>query len=410
MSADEKKTSRKVDRRRLIGRIVGLAIVVTAAGCVAVVAAWPKPQREAPPQEVTPANVEVTTIVPVERVDDVLKLPGVVEPMRVIKVPAEVAGRIDRIAEGVAEGRRVSAGQEMIFINTELLKADHDRTKAAADFDEAEYKRLESLEKRGGATASELDAVRARRDTNLAALAATRAMLDRAVIKARQAGVLNDLPVEAGEYVTPGRTVAEIVEERTVKVVVDIPERDVGRFNVGNPEKVFVPGPERDKPLERTGKITFLSVQADPQTRTFRCEIVLDNADGTLRGGQILKVHMTRRTIDKAILIPLEAVIPLEKGHIVYVVEDGQARQRRVQIGILTGSSVQIVSGLAPGDRLIVSGHRYVGPGKPVKVVNAATQPATAPAGTSGTPDDQPATQSGIRIPDSGINSPEVLP
>jgi hypothetical protein len=122
--------------------------------------------------------------------------------------------------------------------------------------------------------------------------------------------------------------------------------------------------------------------------------MVVPNGDGELKSGQIVTVHMERRTIPDAILIPLGAVISLEIGYRVFVVENGQAQPRDVKLGVLKGRDVQIVSGLSAGDDVIVRGHYYVGPGQKVKVVaqgdevESATQPGTQPATR---PDTQPA-------------------
>ena len=88
------------------------------------------------------------------------------------------------------------------------------------------------------------------------------------------------------------------------------------------------------------------------------------------------------------ILVPLSAVIPLEGGRAVYVVENGVAVRRPVTLGFLVGQSVHVLSGLSAGDLLIVEGQRYVAPGKPVRIVRGApaTQPATLPAEEETTP------------------------
>ena len=68
-------------------------------------------------------------------------------------------------------------------------------------------------------------------------------------------------------------------------------------------------------------------------------------------------------------MVPLLAVIPLEKGKAVYVVENDTAQRREVSLGIIRGTRIQILSGLRPGDRLIVAGHRFVGPGQAVRII-----------------------------------------
>ena len=73
-------------------------------------------------------------------------------------------------------------------------------------------------------------------------------------------------------------------------------------------------------------------------------------------------------------MIPLGAVIPLEDSKSVYVVQDGKAQRSEVELGFMTGWQVQVIKGLSPGDRLIVSGHRFVAPGQAVR--ERPSQPA----------------------------------
>jgi len=321
-------------------------------------------KRPAPPQtDAPPVNVKVVTIVPVKKLPDTFDIPGVVEPRRVVRVSAEVAGRVEAI--DVEEGQPCRKGDVMLRLNTELLSAAHDRAKATAEFDGREYERMLGLSERGVATSSELDQVRSRAAASQAAMEEAKAKLDRATIAAPTDGIINRVPIEAGEYVQEGALVAELVDIDAVKVVVDVPERDLPYLTVGQQDDIL-PDP-RGKPL--TGTITYIGKIADQATRTTPIEITVDNTDRRLYSGQIVVARLLRRVIDDAVMIPLEAVIPLEDGKEVYVVEGGKAASRRVALGVMKGTTVQITSGLAAGDELIVDGHRYAAPGQAVRIV-----------------------------------------
>ena len=172
--------------------------------------------------------------------------------------------------------------------------------------------------------------------------------------------------MEVGEYVSPGDPVAEIVNIDEVKVVVDVPERDVQYLEVGQTVDVLL-----RNPVETTtaGKITYISELADAGTRTTRLEIMVDNRDHALRSGQIVRARLTRRVLEDVIMIPLGAVIPLENGKVVYLVRDGCAERREIELGFIKGRSVRVLRGLEDGEQLIIVGQRYVGPGHPVAVV-----------------------------------------
>lgn len=389
--------SQKRSGKVLTALIAGL-LVLLAASFVVVVVVWPKAAEKTPDQKVPAVNVTVLPIVPIKDFKDTFTIPGSVEPNSVVRVAAEVPGRIERIT-GV-EGQTIAAGDKLAELNTDLLQASFDQAKATMDLDARELLRVKGLRDRGVATDTELDQARARAEASKAMFDAAKAQLDRAVIYSPASGRLNKVPVEPGEYVAPGAILAEIVEIDPVLVVVEAPEKDMRYLSVGNTETILADALDSK---EFTGRISYMSAVADTASRTTRVEIMVPNADNELKSGQIVTVHMERRTIPEAIMIPLEAVISLETGYRVYVVVDGLAKARDVKLGLFKGRDVRVLSGLATGDKLIVSGHYYVGPDQPVKVIGegdqvapTATAPATSPATSQAAPA-KPASAGGNR-------------
>ncbi len=389
---------------RRAGKVLGIAIagvlVLLAGAFVVVVAVMPKPEKDKQQQDIPAVNVSVLHVEPIGNFRDAFTIPGSIEPNSVVRVSAEVPGRIEQIT-GV-EGRAIKAGDKLAELNTDLLKAALDQAKASMDFDARELLRVKDLLSGGVATSMEHDQARAKADASKATFDAARAQLDRAVIYAPTSGTLNKVPVEKGEYVTPGMVVAEIVETDPVLVVVEVPERDMRFIRLGQRETILA---DALGGKEFAGRIHYISAVADAASRTTRVELVVPNGDGELKSGQIVTVHMERQTIADTIMVPLEAVISLEKGYRVYVVENGLAQPRDVKLGVLKSRDVQVVSGLSAGDDVIVRGHYYVGPGQAVKVVGQGDQvepnqpgaaPATAPAIQ---PDTQPTNNSATNTP-----------
>ncbi len=349
-------------------------------------------KKTAPPP---PISVRVQVVEPRPIVEDAFSIPGAVEPNRIVKVAAEVsacvegyAGRKDSMgpdgqlirgpasAGTVKEGDLVRKAQPILYLNTDLLVAQRDQAKAEYDFQQKESVRIKSLYEEELATQMEIDQVLLRYDVAKAALKLAAANLQRAVILAPIEGVLNRLPVQVGEYVAPGVVVAEIVDMDTVKIVLYVPERDIGYLKVGEEIKFVY---DLAAPKNISGRITYISELADESTRTTRVELSVDNRRRNLRSGQIVQGHVVRRRLKDVIMIPLRAVIPLEKGYVVYVEEEGRAKRREVQLDrtLLKGHHIGIRGGLKKGDRLIVQGQRLVGPGQKVQVTEDV--PETAP-------------------------------
>ncbi len=362
----ERKTARMRRPPTALRKLVPVFVVVAVAMLAGLTLLLPPRSGEAPPTEAPPVNVEVQVVRTEPEVIDTLDLPAVVEANQVVRVAAEVPGRLERIA--LEEGAACKVGAPIIYLNTDLLRAEFARAQAQADYDARQFERKSNLYSDGGIAPQELDEAAAKMAVSQAAMQAAKANLDRATIVAPISGTLNDLPVEKGEYVQPGTTVAEIVDVETVKVVVYVPERDVQYLKTGSEVRVFADSKGQSNNL--TGLITYIDELADERTRSTRVEVTVDNRDRLLRSGQIARVRLTRRVLEDVIMIPLLAVVPLEEGRVVYVVEEGTAQRREVELGLIRGRSIQVRSGLEVGDRLIVSGHRFVGPGQEVLVLD----------------------------------------
>ncbi|MBN2592284.1 MAG: efflux RND transporter periplasmic adaptor subunit [Sedimentisphaerales bacterium] len=360
-SAKVNKTKNNWLRRNVVKAVIILSAVVI----LTVIMKMPAKKRESPATEAPPVNVTVMTVKAEPQLADMFDLPAVVEPNRIVTVSSEVGGRIERIP--LEEGSKVRTGDLLVKLNTDLILPEFESAKAQVERDQIEFDRMTNLSKENAATQRELDNATSQLAISKARLEGISARLERTSIFAPIAGVLNALLVEEGEYIDVGKPVAQVVDSDTVKVVVDIPERDVAFFSVGEQAEVLANA--RDPNESLTGTITFISELADSKTRTTRTEITLDNRQRLLRSGQIVNVRLTRRILKDVILVPLLAVIPMEDGKAVYVVNSSHAKRCDVKLGIIRRDQVQIESGLEPGDKLIIAGHRFVAPGQKVNIV-----------------------------------------
>ncbi|MFW6066274.1 MAG: efflux RND transporter periplasmic adaptor subunit, partial [Planctomycetota bacterium] len=334
----DEKHSEKPSRAGRRGLLISLSVVaVVALAVLAIVFLLPRQSREAVPTEPKPVNVEVMVVEPVPSLPDAFTAPGDVEPNRVVNVAAEVSARIEDFP--VKEGERVGPGDVICRLNTDLLQAEVDRTRAQADYDRSEYERLLAVSQRDAATPREVERAGAAMEVSKAAYESAVAKLERTTIEAPAGGVLDRRPVEVGEYVAPGTVVGRIVDTSNVKVVVAVPERDVHFLREGDRARVI-----HDRGRAE-GPITYISELADEQTRTSRVEVTIENPDRALRPGQMVRVAFVRRELTEVLMIPLSAVVRMEDSYAVYVEQDGEARRREVERGVIIGQWVQITEG-----------------------------------------------------------------
>ena len=390
----------EVYRRRR--RWLGAALVVLAAGAVVGIAMLPARHKDTPAAKRSVTNVTVLPVVAADFVDAV-ELPGVAEPNRTVTVSARVDGQVREIP--CVEGRPCRRGAKLVAMETELLsahvaqcdarvkecaaqlagaraqrnlaKSERDSTKELYQRGASTHYSLQQAEDRLVAAEAGVEQADAALDGARAALKLAKLDEGYATITAPIDGVLDKLLVEEGEYVTAGAPVARIVDAATVRVVVDVPQRDVGYVELDDEAAIEPRLDGGDEAPRVKGRVDYIGELADPQAKTTRVEVLVGNVPRVLRSGQIVRVSLRRSVIRRAVMVPLEAIIQMEEGRAVYVVDAaGKAERRMVTLGIWRGRDVQIRSGLKAGDLLIVQGQRYVAPGEAVAVRRGETSSA----------------------------------
>ncbi|GAB6057413.1 efflux RND transporter periplasmic adaptor subunit [Desulfonatronum parangueonense] len=307
-------------------------------------------------------NVVVKEIFPTE-IRDAVVLPGTADPWLSVDLAAETAGRVEKLS--VREGDRVTSGQILAQVEVTALAAGRARAKAAFDLYEEQLRRRERLFQDNIISEEELDQVRSGKVQAREELRQAEIEYGRGLVRAPGSGRVNNMRIEVGEFVDRGQVIIELVDIEKIKVQVQVPEMDVRFLSVDQPAAVIV-----DAFAEQTfsGVIDFIAYRADPATRTFRTQVVVENPEGIIRPGMIARVMFVRRVIPDAVTIPLSALIDRGGERLVYVEENGVAKARNVSIGVIERDRIQITQGLELGDRLIVAGHREVEEGTAVVV------------------------------------------
>ncbi len=181
-----------------------------------------------------------------------------------------------------------------------------------------------------------------------------------ALIKAPFSGMVVQLYLDPGEVVNPptmsrtmGTPIARVADLKKVRIVMHAPDRFVNRIHPGMPVEINLSGTDR---WIRRGKVTRITPQVDPLTRTFLVEATVPNHDGLFVPGMFARVRVITRTEKDALVIPREALVSRNGKTIVMKVEDGVVREVEVKTGIVTDLYVQILSGLEKNDMVIVMG------------------------------------------------------
>ena len=376
----------------------------------------------------TPKTVEVTTAAAISReLPSFFEATGSLAGDEQTDVAPQTAGKVVEV--GVDIGSAVRRGQMIVRLDDSELKlhvtqsqAQVEQAKAAVrqaeekiglrsgqafdpsrvaevaaakvnlDLAEKNLKRAEKLIESGDVSRSFYDQQRAQRDqlkeqydvaiaqarqnfagvdvarTNVAnaeaALALARKSLSYAFIPAPIDGFVSERTADLGEYVSPTQKVATIVRINPLRVRIDIPEQAISEVKVGQsvsattsawPDKSF------------SGHIARIAPNVTANSRTLTVEAEIENGSGALKPGQFATVRILQPRPVAAVLVPARAVVSDAGVNRIYVIKNGHAEQRLVQLGQTEGDLVQVKTGVAADEKVATSNLEQLGDGVPVK-------------------------------------------
>ncbi|MGG1156789.1 efflux RND transporter periplasmic adaptor subunit [Brevibacillus formosus] len=174
-------------------------------------------------------------------------------------------------------------------------------------------------------------------------------------------GTVIDVTKKAGSLAQPGESIIHLVDSSEVKLKVDVPLDVMGNYKQGDTVPVAVEGKAKS-----TGTITFISPVLNAETGKYLVEIAVPNKDSVLIEGMVATVEMSRKV--NGMLVPVQSVGVKESQRFVMVVENGVIKRRDVEVGQIIGNNVEILSGLQPGNQILISGITYYAEGEVVTV------------------------------------------
>lgn len=277
------------------------------------------------------------------------------------------AFNVERVAE-VAAARVALELAEKQLRRFEKLIESGDVSRSAYDQQKAQRDQL----------AEQLEAIRTQAQQNYAGIQTARASVEAAqaqvasakkaiadaVVTAPMSGYVADRPADIGEYVTPSSKIATIVRTNPLRMRIDIPEQAVSNVQVGQSVSVTVSAyPDRTF----SGRVHHISPSVTPNSRTLTVEAEVDNGDNLLKPGQFATVRILLPESQPAVLVPVRAVRTEAGTSRVFVIRDGIAQQRIVQLGQTEGDLVEIKTGVAADETVATSNVELLSDGMPVR-------------------------------------------
>ncbi|WP_299084485.1 efflux RND transporter periplasmic adaptor subunit [uncultured Paraglaciecola sp.] len=265
------------------------------------------------------------------------------------------------------DGDRVKAGQVLLT----LIDLEEKARLAALDVDLQEanrqLKRVFNLAKNNVTSEQLLDEQQAKVNALKAEMNVLKTQMLALKVRAPFDGLLGLRQVSVGALVRPGDAITTLDDLSIIKVDFNIAEVHLPSVAIGqNIRATSIAYP--DKTFE--GQIVSIGSRVDPNTRAIQIRANINNQDFKLRPGMLLQVNLQKRLLT-TIVLPEASLVPIEDKHYVYVVKDGKASKKQVQVGQRKPGKVQIVSGLDIGELVVVEGALKLLDGSKVKVLKA---------------------------------------
>ncbi len=333
--------------------IVTVLVIVGALAAIQFKLNKNKAENKAATDEVAKQNTEIsvrTDTAVSKSIDLSYQANGTFIPKQEVVVGAEAAGRVASVL--VKEGDFVRAGQTLAIVvgdkqNVSVANAEANLSSVKKDLD-----RFESAFKTGGVTQQQLDGVRLQYESAQNNLKSSKLAAGDVAIRTSVAGIVYSKKIEPGSYVSVGAAAFDIVNISSLKLKVNVDEKNIAGIKVGQPVKVLVSVmPEKDF----TGKITFIAPKADANLN-FVVEVEIPNAKGELRAGLYGTAMFGEGKLTNSLVVPRNAFVGSVSDNKIFVVQDGKAVEKKVQSGRSFGDYIEVLNGLNAGDIVIVSG------------------------------------------------------
>lgn len=288
--------------------------------------------------------------------------PGTVSSKENVLVSSEMGGMVvNRLVE---EGHWVTKGQAIIQLDASIMSNTVEELRQSSELAQTTYERQDNLWKQG--IGSEIQFLQAKNQylSLQKKLAAMEAQLDKLELTAPISGQLDEIFINVGEYATPAQPAFRIVNAKKLQVEVDVAERYSAIIKKGDVVNVSFKALD----LESQETISFVGQVINPENRTFKVKINLNNTSGAIKPNAIASLQLKDFSQEDAMVLPSSCIKKDMRGSFVFLADSNKAIKTYVETGLSQGLNTNILSGLELGDKIIVVGYDAVANGSTIDI------------------------------------------
>lgn len=308
-----------------------------------------------PPMPVEVATARSDTVV------DAILASGQIEAIQSVELRPDIEGRLAQIL--VREGTEVAKGAPLFKVDDGELTAQVARAAADRDLAGQALDRTRELIDQRASSQADLERAEATARSTRAEYDLLALRLARTTVRAPFAGVVGQRFVSVGDYVTTSTRLASIQTVNPQRAAFQVPERYAAALKVGQ-RVVFrvaaLPG------QEYSGLVDFVDPVVQLPGRTITVKAEVPNPKRELQAGMFIDARLATDVRPSAVVIPEDAILPIQGSSYVWVAKDGKATRRQVSLGVRTPGWVETKSGIEAGDAVVVGGQERLAEGAPV--------------------------------------------
>lgn len=347
---------------KAVRMFLGILLVAGSAGMIASCGNEGSTETAAPAAGSSSRAIAVqASVVGTQKVELVVTHTGSLEGEQQADLYSKVAEAVERV--NISAGATVASGDILIELDRSGPSSQYVQLRAQLDNAKKQYDRMKYLFEQGAVSEAEFDQARTEFQVAEASFDAASQLVH---IRTPIGGVVTSVNVSPGDFVQVGTRLATVATVNKLRVLFGVDPGEISGYRSGT--QVLVTAENSSDTA--TGTVVRVASSADPMTREFEIEALVDNSQGRLRPGMFVRVNTVQRTLDDVIVIPRKVIVTIEGKPVVFVARGEQAVRSEITLGPDVNGNVVVESGLAVGDTLITLGQNYLDDGYSVRITS----------------------------------------
>lgn len=280
-------------------------------------------------------------------------------------VVAKVRGIVNSIR--VEEGDIVNEGDVLLNLEDEQLQIEAQRARATMERLNNEYQRSKELYEKNLISAEKYENAKFEYESQKAAYELAQLNVKHSTIRAPISGIISQRLVKVGNMVNTDQEVFKVTDFDPLLAVLHVPEHEMSKLNKGQTTQIRADAVQGEV---FQGEVLRISPVVDPETGTFKVTLKVADRSRQLKPGMFARVRIVYDTHNNALLIPKESVLTEDGNSSIFLIRDNLAYRKDIQTGLVNGSNIEVLGGLADSDTVVTTGQSSLQDSALVEIVS----------------------------------------